>query len=58
MKKIEFTKEQFRKLLDENKVDLRANNIVYYEDEKYEIKTIDAENKVLFMRIDEWKKIF
>ena len=53
MKKIEFTKEQFRKLLDENKVDLRANNIVYYEDEKYEIKTIDAENKVLFMRIDE-----
>ena len=48
---IEFTKQQFRELLDLNKIDLRANNICYYQDKKYEIKTLDIDNIVKLIEL-------
>lgn len=48
---LSFTKQDFRTLMDLNEIDLRANNICYYKDNKYEIIVLDSENIVRLMPV-------
>lgn len=48
---IEFTKAEFREMMDLGVVDIRANNIVYYNNEKFTIETIDKDNKVILTKV-------
>ena len=50
---LKFTKQEFRTLLDLNMIDLKANNIFYYKDKKYEIETIDDRNEVVLKEVRE-----
>lgn len=50
---LKFTKQEFRTLLDLNIIDLRANNIVYYKDKKYQIETLDDRNEVVLKEVRE-----
>ena len=50
---LKFTKQEFRTLLDLNMIDLRANNIVYYKDKRYEIETLDYKNEVVLKEVRE-----
>ena len=43
---LEKTKAQFRELIDSNKIDIRPDDVAYYNNEKFKIKVIDADNKV------------
>lgn len=49
--KLTFTKAEFREMMDLGVVDIRANNIVYYNNETFEIKVIDNENKVELTKV-------
>lgn len=47
----EFTKAEFRELLDNNEIDLRSNNICYYMGVKYELVVLDKENIVKLKKV-------
>ena len=49
--KLTFTKAEFREMMDLGVVDIRVNNIVYYNNETFEIKVIDNENKVELTKV-------
>lgn len=50
---LKFTKKEFRTLLDLSMIDLRANNIVYCKDKKYDIETLDNRNEVVLKEVRE-----
>ena len=52
-KQITISKQEFRNMLDNNEIDLRANNICYIMDIKYEIKTLDCTNEVQLILIED-----
>lgn len=52
-KQITMSKQEFRNMLDNNEIDLRANNICYVMNVKYEIKTLDSENIVQLILVEE-----
>ena len=52
-KQITISKQEFRNMLDNNEIDLRANNICYVMNVKYEIKTLDDVNEVQLILVEE-----